>query len=263
RAVEREARGRRGRRGCRRCQQQQNGQQPTAPRARNPAVCHPPAPPPARPAVVGRGCAVLQAEWKREQGEMTMGIGRLALAAAVLLPATAALAQPTAPDSDMAAVFAAQNRTPDPPGSGPYPALMEVDPALPDHVVYRPADLSALGAGKLGLFVWGNGGCADDGASSRLHLSEIASHGYLVIAPGKWRNGPNAKEPPAPPRAPATDAGLPTPPTSAADLKAALDWALADERCAAMVDPEAVAIGGFSCGGLQALELAGDPRLKT
>src|SRR5690606_20504221 len=182
--------------------------------ARPKSSCLPSACPPTRsPAVVGRGCAVLQAEWKREQGEMTMGIGRLALAAAVLLPATAALAQPTAPDSDMAAVFAAQNRIPDTPGSGPYPALMEVDPALPDHVVYRPADLSALGAGQLGLFVWGNGGCADDGASSRLHLSEIASHGYLVIAPGKWRNGPNAKEPPAPPRAPATGGGLPTPPT--------------------------------------------------
>ncbi|HLU68368.1 MAG TPA: hypothetical protein VKZ63_18920 [Kofleriaceae bacterium] len=194
---------------------------------------------------------------------MTMRIGRLALGAAVLLSGAAALAQPAPPANDMAAVFAAQNRIPDTPGSGPYPALMEVDPALPDHVVYRPADLSALGAGKLGLFVWGNGGCADDGASSRLHLSEIASHGYLVIAPGKWRNGPNAKEPPAPPRAPATDAGLPTPPTSAADLKGALDWALADERYAALIDPEAVAIGGFSCGGLQALELAGDPRLKT
>ena len=28
----------------------------------------------------------------------------------------------------------------------------------------------------------GNGGCSDDGASSRSHLLEIASHGYLVIA---------------------------------------------------------------------------------
>ena len=107
---------------------------------------------------------------------------------------------------------------------------MEVDPALPDHVVYRPADLSRVGEGKLGVFVWGNGACADDGASARLHLSEIASHGYLVIAPGKWRNGPNAKEGPAPPRAPAPDGGMSAPPTTAADLTEALDWALARRR---------------------------------
>jgi hypothetical protein len=177
----------------------------------------------------------------------------------------AATAQPA---PDMAAVFAAQQRIPDTPGTGPYPATMEVDPALPDHVVYRPADLAAVGKGKLGLFIWGNGACADDGASSRLHLSEIASHGYLVIAPGKWRNGPNAKEGPAPPRPPAPDGGMSAPPTSAADLTEALDWALAENareasRYAGMIDANAVAVGGFSCGGVQALELAGDPRWKT
>lgn len=193
-------------------------------------------------------------------------IRKFALAGALVV-GTAAAAQPT-PQPDMAAVFAAQNRIPDTPGSGPFPALMEVDPALPDHVVYRPADLAAVGEGKLGVFVWGNGACADDGASARLHLSEIASHGYLVIAPGKWRNGPNAKEGPAPPRTPAPDGGLSAPPTTAADLTEALDWALAEDsrpgsRYAGMIDEGAVAVGGFSCGGVQALEIAGDPRLKT
>ena len=125
-------------------------------------------------------------------------IGKAALAGALaLLLSAPALAQ----DPN----FEAQKRIPDTPGSGPYPALMEIDSALPDHVVYRPADLAAVGEGKLGVFVWGNGACADDGASARLHLSEIASHGYLAIAPGKWRNGPNAKEPPSPPRGPAAD----------------------------------------------------------
>jgi len=193
---------------------------------------------------------------------------RLALTVAAALAGSTVHAQPAPADGDMAAVFAAQNRIPDTPGSGPYPSLMEVDPALPDHVVYRPADLGRVGEGRLGVFVWGNGACADDGASSRLHLSEIASHGYLVIAPGKWRNGPNAKEPPAPPRAPGPDGTLPAPPTTAADLTEALDWALAEDgragsRYAGLIDEEAVAVGGFSCGGVQALEIAGDPRLKT
>lgn len=194
-------------------------------------------------------------------------IGRMA-AIAALLSGSAGLAQPAPPAPDMEAVFAAQNRIPDTPGSGPYPALMEIDPALPDHVVYRPANLAAVGRDELGVFIWGNGACADDGASARLHLSEIASHGYLVIAPGQWRNGPNAKAPPAPPRAPGPDDTLPAPPTTAADLTEALDWALAENarqgsRYAGIIDEDAVAIGGFSCGGVQALEIAGDPRLKT
>lgn len=189
-------------------------------------------------------------------------IGKAALAGALALLLSTAAAAQEAPD------FAAQNLIPDTSGSGPYPALMEVDPALPDHVVYRPADLSQIGASKLGVFVWGNGACADDGASARLHLSEIASHGYLVIAPGKWRNGPNAKEGPASPRTPGPDGALPPPPTSAADLTEALDWALAEDarpggRYAGLIDERAVAAGGFSCGGVQALAIAFDPRLRT
>jgi hypothetical protein len=189
--------------------------------------------------------------------------GGLALALA-----SAASAQEAQPQPDMAAVFAAQNKIPDTPGSGPFPALMELDAGLPNYVVYRPADFTKLGQRKLGVFVWGNGACADDGASARLHLSEIASHGYLVIAPGKWRNGPNAKEPPLPPRQPAADGTMPPAPTSAADLTEALGWALAENRRSGSryegrIDGAAVAAGGFSCGGVQALEIAGDPRVRT
>src|SRR5690606_9710202 len=59
---------------------------------------------------------------------------------------------------------------PDTQGTGPFPALKEEVASLPQHVVYRPADLSGLGDKKLGVLAWGNGGCSDDGASSRLHL---------------------------------------------------------------------------------------------
>ena len=41
------------------------------------------------------------------------------------------------------------------------------------------------GRTKLGVVAWGNGGCSDDAASSRFHLLEIASHGYLVLASGR------------------------------------------------------------------------------
>src|SRR5262245_13981295 len=65
------------------------------------------------------------------------------------------------------AAKAAANAMPDTRGTGPYPAMIEVDPSLPNHVVYRPANLGALAGRKLGILLWGNGGCTDDGASAR------------------------------------------------------------------------------------------------
>lgn len=190
--------------------------------------------------------------------------------AALALVGAAAVAQggPPAPPSDFARLQAEADKVPDTPGDGPYPATMEVDPGLPGYVVYRPAELAKAAHGKLGLFVWGNGACVDDGSSSRQQLAEIASYGYLVIAPGKWQSGPNAHDPRKPPQPPATDGKIPTPPTTAADLTKALDWALAENdrsssRYHGMIDRKAVALGGYSCGGLQALQLAADPRIDT
>ena len=176
---------------------------------------------------------------------------------------------------DERAAAAAEQRArldaiPDTAGSGRYPALKEETASLPDHVIYRPADLGKLGKRKLGLYIFGNGACSNDGASSRLHLLEIASHGYLAIAPGRIRSGPGATVPPSPPERPAAGASqkLPRPPTTSADLLSALDWALAQNQDArspyhGRIDPKAVAISGFSCGGLQALQIAADPRVKT
>jgi dienelactone hydrolase len=189
------------------------------------------------------------------------------LSGLVLVLASGSLAQPSPPQLG-AAQAAEANALPDTPGDGPYPALMEIDPRLPDHVVYRPADVTPFAGGKLGVFAWGNGGCADDGASSRQHLAEIASYGYLVIAPGKWRSGPNAKVTRDALRAAPAGQRLPPPATSADDVRAAIDFALAENvragsPYAGLIDKQAVAVGGFSCGGLQAISLAGDPRIST
>ncbi len=134
---------------------------------------------------------------------------------------------------------------------------------MPDHVVYRPADLSPFGRRKLGLYLFGNGACSNDGASSRNHLLEIASHGYVAIAPGRIRSGPGATAPPSAPVAGPLSAS-----TTSADLLAALDWAIARNRDRkspyfGKLDEKAVAVSGYSCGGLQALQIAGDPRVKT
>jgi dienelactone hydrolase len=156
---------------------------------------------------------------------------------------------------------------PDSIGTGRYPAIKEEVATLPDHVVYRPRDLGAMGSNKLGLYVFGNGGCSADGASSRQHLLEIASHGYLAIAPGKILSGPGA--PPAPPRAaPPAPGGKLTAATPARALSEAIDWALRENArpqspLYRRIDASQIAVSGWSCGGLQAYAVATDPRIRT
>jgi hypothetical protein len=151
-------------------------------------------------------------------------------------------------------------------GSGPYPAIMEVDPSLSRHVIYRPENLGALAGKKMPIYIWGNGACSDDAASVRNHLLEIASHGYLVIVPG-FVGDELARVQAA---RPAGGPGLPlTVPTTTKDLRDGLDWALAQNTSAGskyrgLLDTKAVAASGFSCGGVQAIELAtSDPRVKA
>jgi acetyl esterase/lipase len=155
--------------------------------------------------------------------------------------------------------MAAANATPILRGSGPYPAKLEVDLAFPDATIYRPADLDSLGSKKLGLIVWGNGGCTDDGASAAAHLAELASHGYVAVAPGKPLTGP-AAGPGA--RSPAIMA------TSVPDLRDLLDWVLAENSRKGSpfdnrIDPRKIAVSGTSCGGMQAIILAQDPRVRA
>lgn len=183
----------------------------------------------------------------------------LACALALALP-TGAMAQ----DSD--AARAAYDAMPNGPGTGPFAAVMVEDPGLANHVIYRPADLAR--AGKLGVLVWGNGGCRDDGASARQHLLEIASHGYLVIAPGRVLSGPGATAKPAPRSPDAATGKLPPVATTTADVLAGLDWAMTENtrKGSALngrIDANAVAVAGHSCGGLQAIQAAADTRIRA
>jgi hypothetical protein len=187
---------------------------------------------------------------------------------AACLGVVATAQQPAPPQPDRAALErqAEINKRPDTPGTGRFPAMKEEAASLPRHVVYRPKDLAALGNAKLGVVAWGNGGCSDDGASSRFHLLEIASHGYLVVASGQILSGPGA--PPREPRPAAPPGQLPPPRTKVSDLTEAVDWALAENTRAGSpyfgrIDPAQIAYSGWSCGGVQALQVANDPRVKT
>ena len=66
----------------------------------------------------------------------------------------------------------------DTPPTGPHAVIVEHDPGLATHTIYRPKE---LGATKHPVLVWGEGGCAKNGLMFTEFLSEIASHGFVVI----------------------------------------------------------------------------------
>jgi len=166
-------------------------------------------------------------------------------------------------------------------GSGPDKAVMTSDASLPAHVLYHPKDLKA--AGKLPIVAWGNGACINAGNRFRYFLTDIASHGYLVIANGvmaddKLEVGPQenpavrapGSPPPPPPSAEARAANARRAPgtTTAQQLTEAIDWAIRENQRPGSpfyhrLDPSKVAVMGQSCGGVQALNVAGDPRIAT
>ncbi|MFD2780616.1 hypothetical protein ACFS32_05140 [Novosphingobium pokkalii] len=152
-----------------------------------------------------------------------------------------------------------------PVGTGRFPAIMEQAASLPGYTLYAPANLTF--SQKLPVVLWANGGCMAYGNRYRIFLSEIASHGYLVIAIGGV--GPSTIEG-------GTEEGMPPPPKSTTaptlsdytQLGKALDWATAQNRNAksplhAKLDTRRVAVMGHSCGGLQAIAAAADPRVTT
>src|SRR5947199_4522261 len=94
------------------------------------------------------------------------------------LGAATASAQPTAAPPAAAATAAAHPFV----GNGPYPAISEAASGLPTHTLYRPRDLAGVSGGRLPIVLFANGACANDNRFFRPFLTEVASHGYLVVA---------------------------------------------------------------------------------
>jgi dienelactone hydrolase len=182
-------------------------------------------------------------------------------------------------------------------GSGPYKAVMATEAGLSAHVAYYPANLTPLGAKKMPVLIWGNGSCLYAGNRYRQFLTEVASHGYLVIAggpmgavelevgpqsnPAPRRGGaapagaaPAGAAPPTPARAggPATpagdNAGQPASRVTVPLLKEAVDWVVkqngeATSRFHNKLDLTHIVSMGHSCGGGLAVQLATeDPRIN-
>src|SRR5690606_7459136 len=137
----------------------------------------------------------------------------------------------------------------EPSGAGPFPAVVETRSELPEHTIYRPAEWPDE---PLPLYVWGNGGCSNNGLAHASYLYHIASHGYVVVALGVPGGGP------PPPAAGSRDA------TQAARMLEAMDWAAREGGdFEGRIDGSRIAVGGHSCGGLQALAVSDDPRVDT
>lgn len=139
-------------------------------------------------------------------------------------------------------------------GTGPYKAIALQESSLATHTVFRPQDLSAFGnSRKLPIIAWGNGACANSPWEHVNFLSEVASHGFLVVAIGPM---PLAGEKASGPMSKSTQ------------LTDAIDWAIAQNSdklspLYGKIDITKIAVSGMSCGGLQTLEMAPDKRVTT
>jgi hypothetical protein len=127
-------------------------------------------------------------------------------------------------------------------GSGPYKANWTTYESLANHTIYRPIEPLPKGR-KLQVLIWGNGGCFAAGLMFKNFLTEIASHGWLVIASGQ-----------------AT--GQMTTQNKVSDMTKAIEWVTTNK--AGDVDVTKLAVSGQSCGGLEAYSASyNDSRAKN
>jgi acetyl esterase/lipase len=182
-----------------------------------------------------------------------------------LLAATAMSAAPGAPavGEDRASMAERINRwrAELPQGTGPFRVVRLVEPDFPEHTIYRPDDMRR--AGKLPIIAFANGACRNTSTEYAGFLSELASHGYLIIAVGRddqpFDMSPNAKTAPDGRLLQVIDEKV---------MVAGVDWAIArnGDRSSpyhGRIMTKRIAYMGHSCGGMQALTASADPRATT
>ncbi|MEE3407561.1 MAG: alpha/beta hydrolase [Candidatus Cryptobacteroides sp.] len=140
-------------------------------------------------------------------------------------------------------------------GTGEYKAVMVTDGSLTTHTIFKPQDLSVFDSSNpLPVLVWGNGACTDSPWEHVRFLNEIASHGFIVIAIGTMPDEAGAR----------VRAGM----SASSKLTDGINWIIAqnsdpESQYYGKIDVWNIAVAGMSCGGLQTLDVAKDPRIKT
>jgi hypothetical protein len=124
-------------------------------------------------------------------------------------------------------------------GSGKYPASYMQDASFKGYTLYAPK--TPPQNMKLPVLLWGNGMCSDQGLGFRNFLTEVASHGYFVVANGDPKGtGKSA------------DTKMPK----------ALDWIYNTAATKyPYIDKTKIVAAGQSCGGLQAYKTSTDKRI--
>jgi dienelactone hydrolase len=136
------------------------------------------------------------------------------------------------------------------PGTGKYPAQRLQDGPTARYTVYAPKTPPPADV-KMPVVVYAT--CGGPGTQYTNLLTEIASHGYLVIAAG----------PPAPGTVPAPASGeaapakgfggmMPSFGDNVLPMKKAVDWVVEGKAAKyGNIDTTKIATSGLSCGGLQ------------
>ena len=127
-------------------------------------------------------------------------------------------------------------------GSGKYKATSSIEPSLAKHTIYAPK--SPVPGVKLPPLTWGNSGCAADGVGFATFLTEVASHGYVIVVSGQGSSFTTS--------------------STNKDMSNSIDWAFTNPAAAKYsIDTTRIGTSGQSCGGIQALHVgAQDPRVK-
>jgi len=122
---------------------------------------------------------------------------------------------------------------------------------LPSHVIYAPTNPPA--GLRLPVLVWGQTGCTYNGRVFDAFLTEVASHGILILSNGT-PNGPGNPNGVAETGSPNTTLH-----------RTGIDWVtkVAGTGKYADVDISRLAVAGQSCGGMQALFVSPDPRVTA
>ncbi|NKY33002.1 alpha/beta hydrolase [Nocardia speluncae] len=133
-----------------------------------------------------------------------------------------------------------------------HPTVRDATTGLDGHTVFRPADLDTFPDSSVPVLAWANGGCRTSNISTTSFLSGIAAQGYIVIANGAPDEHPIEQLP---------DDTLARPDR----LTDAIDWALGagSEQFGGKADTEKIGVMGTSCGGVEALLAASDPRVDS
>jgi len=130
--------------------------------------------------------------------------------------------------------------------------VREAAPGLPGYTVYRPLDLERGPDTKFPVVAWSNGGCAASNDGHLYFLTQVAAHGFVIIAHGA-------------PDAHSSLGGM------AEDnrLAKAIDWAFSPPANGGpmyfdQLDARKVATAGHSCGGIDAIRAgAHDARVTS